>query len=485
MILSQTFFLFFLGQYCPDVAAYINSHFDGRFMLASKRHHDHNRNDNVVVVHSVVPRQQLHYQRHDIGLGICDKQFGMLCSSSKRTIQPLIALSSSVGDNDSTENNNKRGESTDVEIKQSTEETQETRQVLPPQQSLSDMEDQAEQRLDRQEQMSLKRNPAIKDNNSNLNMQLKERAPTTMDSSSNHMTNQEDVFRNEDRAKGQREDKIREILEKDDAEYRERMKKERFGKFANAKNADDWKRLEKEEIDKITRENEKKTAIAKKSGVSFTLLENVADSWDDEGEDSSGLGLRPRKKNKASWITELDADMNSELQRIGVSAGESSNSTAAAGNVGPRFVDGKLVVNRDNADMGIRVGSAGGWSLEVFPGDFVVHRKYGIGKYDRTIVVPKTRLNDAEVKLQTEARDNIVRRLVREGKNKDEIQSVVRKFGTQEDDDPDSFPKQTVLEVTYADAKVRIPVDRAYRLSRFRAGDAAVKPRLSRVKGEA
>jgi len=260
MILSQTFFLFFLGQYCPDVAAYINSHFDGRFMLASKRHHDHNRNDNVVVVHSVVPRQQLHYQRHDIGLGICDKQFGMLCSSSKRTIQPLIALSSSVGDNDSTENNNKRGESTDVEIKQSTEETQETRQVLPPQQSLSDMEDQAEQRLDRQEQMSLKRNPAIKDNNSNLNMQLKERAPTTMDSSSNHMTNQEDVFRNEDRAKGQREDKIREILEKDDAEYRERMKKERFGKFANAKNADDWKRLEKEEIDKITRENEKKNS---------------------------------------------------------------------------------------------------------------------------------------------------------------------------------------------------------------------------------
>jgi len=475
-ILSPTLSLFLLGQFCPKVAAYINSHFDGRFILASRQYHDHN--DNVAVVHGAVPRQQPQHQRHDNGLGICDKKFGMLCSSRKRTSQPLIALSSSVDSNGSND------EATDVETRESIEETQETRQVSP-QQSLSDMEDQAEVRLDRQEQMSSERNSAMNDNNSNLNMQLNERAPTTMDSSSNHMNNQEDVFRNEDRAKGQREDKIREILEKDDAEYRERMKKERFGKFANAKNADDWKMLEKEESDRVRRENEQKTEIAKKSGVTFTLLENEPDSWDEEDEDKP-TRFRARKKGKPSWVTELDADMNSELQRIGVAGSESSSPTAAAaGNVGPRFVNGKLVVNRDEGDMGIRVGSAGGWSLEVFPGDFVVHRKYGIGKYDRTIVVPKTKLSDAEVKLQTEARENIMRTLVREGKAKDEIQSVVRKFGTEEDNDPDSFPKQTVLEVSYADAKVRIPVDRAYRLSRFRAGDAAVKPRLSRVKGEA
>jgi transcription-repair coupling factor (superfamily II helicase) len=41
------------------------------------------------------------------------------------------------------------------------------------------------------------------------------------------------------------------------------------------------------------------------------------------------------------------------------------------------------------------------------------------------------------------------------------------------------------LEIAYADGLVHVPVDRAYRLSRYRAGDAAVKPRLSRVKGEA
>lgn len=459
------FYILLLGL-CSGVAAYINSHY-GRFVLASKRYHDHNLRNNIVVTHGIVPRQRLHYQRHY-------EQFAMLYS--KRMIKPLGALSSSIGESDNNDETKRRADSTDVEIRQSLAETQETRQLFPAQYQLSDMEDQ-------QEKMSLKRNSAMKDKNSNLNMQLNERAPTHMDSSSNHMTNQEDVFQNEDRAKGRREERIREILEKDDAEYRERMKKERFGKFANAKNADDWSRLEKEESDRIRRENEKKAEIAKKSGVSFTLLENVADSWDDEDDDNSGL--RPRKKGKSSWLTELDSEMNSELERIGVSASDSSNSTAVAGNVGPRFVNGKLVVNRDEDDMGIRVGSAGGWSLEVFPGDFVVHRRYGIGKYDRTIVVPKTKLSDAEVKLQTEARDNIVRRLVSEGKSKDEIQSVVRKFGTEEDDDPDSFPKQTVLEVSYADAKVRIPVDRAYRLSRFRAGDAAVKPRLSRVKGEA
>ncbi|OEU16103.1 P-loop containing nucleoside triphosphate hydrolase protein, partial [Fragilariopsis cylindrus CCMP1102] len=40
------------------------------------------------------------------------------------------------------------------------------------------------------------------------------------------------------------------------------------------------------------------------------------------------------------------------------------------------------------------------------------------------------------------------------------------------------------LEITYADGIVHVPVDRAYRLSRYRAGDAAVKPRLSKVRGD-
>eukprot|EP00957_Ditylum_brightwellii_P017561 1323089-Ditylum_brightwellii.AAC.1 len=67
----------------------------------------------------------------------------------------------------------------------------------------------------------------------------------------------------------------------------------------------------------------------------------------------------------------------------------------------------------------------------------------------------------------------------------EEIQSVVSKFGTDDDNDPISNPLSTLLEIAYNDAIVHVPVDRAYRLSRYRAGDAAIKPRLSRVKGEA
>jgi len=472
MLSSSTFsVLFLLGWHCPDAASYIN------FIPASSR-----------VLHRY--QQQ---RSSDYGFGICDQQFGIVhCTTTNRhrtrpiirTPQPPPPHTTSLSSSTSDDNDEIASIEPTATAKQTTEETQETRQILPAQRSLSDLEDQAEVRLDRQDQAE---RGALRDDRSILNMQLNERAPTTMDSSSQHMSNQEDVFQNEDRDKGKREDRIREILEKDDAEYRKRMKKERFGKFAEAKNADEWRKLEQEESDRVRRENDKKIETAKKSGVSFTLLENVSEDWNED--EPSTPRLKVHNKDKPSWVTELDADMNSELQKIGVSgaASDSTASTAAstAGTVGPRFVNGKLVVNRDGDDMGIRVGSAGGWSLEVFPGDFVVHRKYGIGKYDRVLVVPKTKLNEAELNTQTEARENIVRALVREGKTKDEIQVEVRKFGTEDDQDPESFPKQTVLEVSYSDAKVRIPVDRAYRLSRFRAGDAAVKPRLSRVKGEA
>ncbi len=75
--------------------------------------------------------------------------------------------------------------------------------------------------------------------------------------------------------------------------------------------------------------------------------------------------------------------------------------------------------------------------------------------------------------------------MVRDRQNSTAIETVVANFGTDKDTDPISNPQQAVLEVSYGDAKVHIPVDKAYRLSRYRAGDAVVKPRLSRVKGEA
>ena len=80
-----------------------------------------------------------------------------------------------------------------------------------------------------------------------------------------------------------------------------------------------------------------------------------------------------------------------------------------------------------------------------------------------------------------------LRRLSKEegGVTPDVIQQIRGKFGTDEDTDPISNPQTTVLEISYADAVVHVPVERAYRLSRYRAGDSVVKPKLSRVRGEA
>jgi hypothetical protein len=64
------------------------------------------------------------------------------------------------------------------------------------------------------------------------------------------------------------------------------------------------------------------------------------------------------------------------------------------------------IVNTENL-AGVRVGSAGGWSLEVFPGDFVVHRKYGIGRFERTMLRSKTRLPADEKKAQDDRRNSI------------------------------------------------------------------------------
>ena len=67
----------------------------------------------------------------------------------------------------------------------------------------------------------------------------------------------------------------------------------------------------------------------------------------------------------------------------------------------------------------------------------------------------------------------------------EEVQRLINTFGTDIDSDLISNPQSTLLEIAYGDATVHVPIERAYRLSRYRAGDAAIKPRLSRVKGEA
>ncbi len=105
-------------------------------------------------------------------------------------------------------------------------------------------------------------------------------------------------------------------------------------------------------------ENDRKAAVAKAAGVTFDFLEK---EFTPE-EESNFQPLNVKGRGKSSWFGDLDGDLTN-----GSLLSEDADS--------PRVVNGKLIGRE--ATQGVRVGSAGGWTLEVFPGDFVVHRKYG------------------------------------------------------------------------------------------------------------
>jgi superfamily II DNA or RNA helicase len=215
-------------------------------------------------------------------------------------------------------------------------------------------------------------------------------------------------------------------------------------------------------------ENEVKLVLARQSGVDLDFLEakDGQSVWAEDGKIKIGVG-------PSSWFEELDDDLDKEWKDLGASDTDTTLS------------DGQIVSK--DALKGIRVGSAGGWTLEVFPGDFVVHRKYGIGRFDKTCVSPKTKLPPDEKKAQKDRRIEIIReqlKVIGGEATAADMQRIQAKFGTEEDRDPISNPQTTVLEISYDDGIVHVPVDRAYRLSRYRAGDSPIKPKLSKVRGE-
>lgn len=99
-------------------------------------------------------------------------------------------------------------------------------------------------------------------------------------------------------------------------------------------------------------ENKKKAELAKAAGVSLMMLEA------NDSMESSVISPFSRN-NQGSLLNEVDDELKDEWSNL-------------AGNTDTTIVDGKVVAK--DTLKGVRVGSAGGWSLEVFPGDFVVHR---------------------------------------------------------------------------------------------------------------
>ena len=274
----------------------------------------------------------------------------------------------------------------------------------------------------------------------------------------------------------QRQARIESMLEADDQEWRDQRRREKMGRYADASSREELEQIAAEERKEIAQENERKAKAASEQGVSLEMLDPVDSAGDVTAGGVDGFNIKGRSR---SWFDDVDKELRQEMDQLGVANGDSEG--------GPTMIDGK-VMSRDKL-QGVRVGSAGGWQLEIYPGDFVVHRKYGIGRFEKTVLQPKKKLTKAEKEAQRVRREQLLREKIdATGKKSlptEEVQKIINSFGTAKDDDPISNPQATLLEIAYSDAIVHVPVDRAYRLSRYRAGDSVVKPRLSRVKGGA
>ena len=304
---------------------------------------------------------------------------------------------------------------------------------------------------------------------------------------------EEDPYETKEREFNARRDEvIQKALDEQDSAYREERRREIWGDFADAKTAEDIEKVKQDIKEKIDKENEFKAKVAKEQGVDMEVLE----SDDSEGgfSDTDNARIRGGRLGK-SWYQDMDDDLKQEWAAMGdgkgkTEIGETEDNDEEREEITSAIddtvaIDGKIV-SRDTL-KGVRVGSAGGWTLEIFPGDFVVHRKYGIGRFDKTATTPRLKLTREEVKARDKRRKEIMTEKLREAKGglpQEVIQKIQATFGTEEDRDPISNPQITVLEISYSDGIVQVPVDRAYRLSRFRAGDSAIKPRLSKVRGD-
>jgi transcription-repair coupling factor (superfamily II helicase) len=299
----------------------------------------------------------------------------------------------------------------------------------------------------------------------------------------------EDIQYQKDRIN--REKVVEKVLNEQDKEFKEERRRQVWGEFADAKSKEDILKVKQSLKEKIDKDNKFKSMLAKQQGVEMEVLE-APESGDGSFFDVDGGNIQIKSGTGGTkWYDGMDEELKQEWAAMDGNKDDDSEvddelpdgeESAITDTVA---INGKIV-SRETM-KGVRVGSAGGWELEVFPGDFVVHRKYGIGRFERTCSTPRTKLTPEEGKARDDRRKELMTTQLKEmtvGTPQQKIQQIQSKFGTIEDTDTVSNPQVTVLEITYADGIVHVPVDRAYRLSRYRAGDAAVKPRLSKVRGD-
>jgi hypothetical protein len=193
------------------------------------------------------------------------------------------------------------------------------------------------------------------------------------DASSEMGTDEEEEFARDQK---ERQAYVEKVLLEQDAEFKEERRKKKWGDFADAKTKEDILKVEESIKAKIALENKKKAALALMLGVSMEVL----DAPDTASEQNGNIQIKAG--SSSLWYNKVDEDLQEEWEALEKGNKDIKRDDGQEESAATVEVNGKIV-SKDTL-QGVRVGSAGGWSLEVFPGDFVVHRKYGIGRFERS-----------------------------------------------------------------------------------------------------
>ncbi|GMI16650.1 hypothetical protein TrLO_g6298 [Triparma laevis f. longispina] len=113
----------------------------------------------------------------------------------------------------------------------------------------------------------------------------------------------------------------------------------------------------------------------------------------------------------------------------------------------------------------LNLPTSGGWTVPLYLNDFVVHVKYGIGRYT-DVIVKEMKMGRLEKSQLAYLRQKSLER----GESPPSVSSTLT---------------ERVIVVTYLDGTLHIPMKQLKRLSRYSSGKGAISPVLSKLKSKA
>eukprot|EP00934_Nitzschia_sp_Nitz4_P003378 Nitzschia sp. Nitz4//scaffold86_size83305//57770//61093//NITZ4_005268-RA/size83305-exonerate_est2genome-gene-0.40-mRNA-1//1//CDS//3329559268//3368//frame0 len=273
---------------------------------------------------------------------------------------------------------------------------------------------------------------------------------------------------------------VQKFLDIQDAEFKEERRKVRWGDFYLARNRADIFDIEKQQRQRIAAEHQQILDFATQRGITMQMIDPQITNEDLMGKIVE-IKVYPVAKFKP-WYHAMDQDLEKEWEQI-------ENPTSCDVETLPPtntvHLDG--VVTSREALRGFRITRKGGSTLDLNPGDYVVHQKFGIGRFQGFAIVSGRKLSAAEQAMrQKEKWDELVshHNTLLPGKTIAPLEPEKKTEESEEVVEPGSepSPKRLVMEIMYMRTLIQVPIERVHRIARFRSGGSKVKPKVSNLK---